>query len=80
MTANKSPGILATLRNDHFFVYQSVKDDGNVLRLGPGLSAFFTRNNKESAWHGARSSGARRRRRLAKVAGVERRWLIPASG
>ncbi len=79
MTANKPPGILATLSNDHFFVYQSVKDDGNVLCLGPGSSAFFTRNSKESAWRGARFSGARRhRRRLAKVAVAEKRWRISA--
>ncbi|MFQ5794396.1 MAG: ribose 5-phosphate isomerase B [Candidatus Bipolaricaulia bacterium] len=76
VAANKVPGIRAALCSDTFTARQSVEDDDvNVLCLGaravgPELAFEIT-----WVWLEARFSGAERhRRRLGKVAALERRY------
>jgi ribose 5-phosphate isomerase B len=80
VAANKMPGIRAGLCHDSFSARQAVEDDDvNILCLGSRVVG------RELAWEvvktflAARFSGAERhRRRLAKIAAMERRFACPS--
>jgi ribose 5-phosphate isomerase B len=75
IAANKLRGIRAALCHDTFSAHQSVgDDDANVLCLGPRVIGPELALEIIDVWLAARFSGAERhRRRLAKVAELEKR-------
>lgn len=80
IAANKLPGIRAALCHDTFSAHQSVyDDDANVLCLGPRVIGPELARLIIDIWLAARFSGVERyRRRLQKVAAIERRFLKEA--
>jgi len=79
IAANKVPGVRAGLCCDHYLAHQGVEDDDmNILCLGGrGIGYAFARELVE-AFLTARFSGTERyRRRLAKVAALERKEERP---
>ncbi len=75
IAANKTPGVRAALIHESFSAAQGVEDDDmNVLCLGSKVLSFDQALELVRLFLGARFSGAERhRRRLGKVAAVERR-------
>ncbi|WP_052263362.1 RpiB/LacA/LacB family sugar-phosphate isomerase [Geobacter pickeringii] len=74
IVANKVQGVRAALVHDNFSAHQGVEDDDmNVLCLGSLVVGYAQAWELVSSFLTARFSGAERhRRRLAKVAAVER--------
>jgi len=74
IAANKIPGARAALIHDSFSAHQGVEDDNmNVICLGGRVIAFAMAMELIQAFLGARFSNAERhKRRLAKVAALER--------
>ncbi|MFN4261567.1 MAG: transaldolase [Gemmataceae bacterium] len=74
VTVNKIPGVRAGLCHDHFSAKQGVEDDDmNILCLGGRVIGFSAAWDHVEAFLTARFSGAERhRRRLAKVATLEK--------
>lgn len=74
IVANKVHGVRAALVHDNFSAHQGVEDDDmNVLCLGSLVVGYAQAWELVSSFLSARFSGAERhRRRLAKVAAIER--------
>jgi RpiB/LacA/LacB family sugar-phosphate isomerase len=74
IAANKIPGVRASLIHDIFSAHQGVEDDNmNVMCLGGRVIAFSSAWELIQAFLHAQFSGAdRHKRRLAKVAALER--------
>jgi ribose 5-phosphate isomerase B len=74
IAANKVPGVRAGLCCDHYSAHQGVEDDDmNLLCLGGRVIGFAVAWELVQTFLAARFSGAaRHRRRLAKVAALER--------
>jgi ribose 5-phosphate isomerase B len=74
IAANKVAGVRAALINDAFSAHQGVEDDAmNVLCLGSLVVGYAVARELVQAFLAASFSGAERhRRRLAKVAALER--------
>lgn len=72
--ANKVRGVRAALINDHFAARQGVEDDDmNIICLGGRAVGLFVAWDLVEAFLAARFSGAdRHKRRLAKVAALEK--------
>jgi len=75
VAANKVPGVRAALIHDVFSAHQGVEDDNiNVICLGARVIAYGLAWDLIRTFLAARFSGAERhRRRLAKVAALEKR-------
>jgi ribose 5-phosphate isomerase B len=82
IAASKVPGIRAALCHDVFSARQGVEDDDmNVLCLGARVIGPELAAEAVHAFLGARFSGAaRHRRRLAKIAAIEREATAGAFG
>ena len=76
IAANKFPGIRAALSHDSFSARQGVEDDNaNVLCLGARVVGVELAKELVRIWLAASFSGAERhRRRLAKVASIEKEF------
>lgn len=76
VAANKIPGVRAGLCHDTYSAHQGVEhDDMNVLVLGGRVIGDSLAAELVRAFLGASFSGAERHvRRLAKIAGIERRF------
>jgi ribose 5-phosphate isomerase B len=74
IAANKVPGVRAALITDSFSAHQGVEDDDmNVMCLGGRVTGSALSRELVLTFLGARFKGAERfRRRLAKVAALER--------
>jgi ribose 5-phosphate isomerase B len=74
VAANKVSGVRAALITDSFSAHQGVEDDDmNVLCLGGLVTGYALSWDLVQTFLGARFKGAERfRRRLAKVAALER--------
>ena len=74
VAANKVPGVRAALITDPFSAHQGVEDDDmNVMCLGGLVTGYALSWDLVRTFLGARFKGDERfRRRLAKVAGLER--------
>jgi ribose 5-phosphate isomerase B len=79
IAANKVAGVRAALIHDAFSAHQGVEDDAmNVLCLGSQVVGYSVAWELVRAFLAASFSGAERhRRRLAKVAALERGELMP---
>jgi len=76
VAANKFPGVRAGLCHDTFSAHQGVEDDNiNVLCLGARVIGQELAKEIVKVWLSAAFSEAeRRKRRLAKVEGIEKRF------
>ncbi len=76
IAANKVRGVRAALVHDNFSAHQGVEDDDmNVICLGSLVIGFAQASELVRSFLAARFSGAERhRRRLAKVAALEKEW------
>jgi ribose 5-phosphate isomerase B len=74
VAANKVPGVRAALITDFFSAHQGVEDDDmNVMCLGGRVTGYALSWDLVQTFLSARFKGAERfRRRLAKVAALER--------
>jgi len=74
VVANKVPGVRAALIHDVFSAHQGVEDDNiNIICLGGRVLGYSLAWDLVQTFLGARFSGAERhRRRLAKIAALER--------
>ena len=79
IAANKVPGVRAALIHDDFSARQGVEDDDlNVICLGSRVVDYERAERLVALFLAARFSGAERhRRRLAKVAQLERSCRLP---
>jgi ribose 5-phosphate isomerase B len=79
VAANKIPGIRCGLCHDVFSARQGVEDDdANVLAIGTGVIGDLLAWEIVRTFLAARFSGAERhRRRLSKLAAIEREFLRP---
>jgi ribose 5-phosphate isomerase B len=77
ITANKVPGIRASICHDTYSAHQGVEhDDMNVLCLGAGIVGVELARELVTAFLEARFAGEKRhRRRLQKVVAIERQAL-----
>lgn len=77
MAANKFSGIRAAVCHDSFSAHQGVEDDdANVLCLGARIVGIELAKELAGIWLVATFSGAERhRRRLAKMASIEKEFL-----
>ncbi len=82
IAANKVPGVRACLVHDTFSAHQGVEDDDlNLICLGGLVVGHALARELVATFLAARFSGAERhRRRLAKVAEVERRLAVLLAG
>ncbi len=81
VAANKIPGIRAAVCHDAYSAHQGVEHDNmNVLVLGSRIIGSELARELVRSYLGARFSGEdRHRRRLAKVNGIEQRYLASKS-
>jgi len=81
VAANKFPGIRAAICHDTFSAHQGVEDDNiNILCLGARVVGPELAKDIVKVWLNASFSDAERhRRRLAKVAEIEREFFKDAS-
>lgn len=79
IAANKVPGVRAALIHDDYSAHQGVEhDDMNVICLGSLVVGYAQAWELVRTFLSARFSGAERhRRRLAKVAALERKEEVP---
>jgi ribose 5-phosphate isomerase B len=78
VAANKVPGVRAALITDSFSAHQGVEDDDmNVMCLGGGVTGYALSWDLVQTFLNARFKGAERfRRRLEKVAALEKEWKV----